>query len=94
MLGLLLVSVAPRNTNRREASVPLTSLYLRMFFVYADSGPQRESNLTVLCLLIIIVLISYIFIYYIIINFGEPSQPKLNEKNFLPLRMFNTAALY
>ncbi len=34
-----------------------------------DRGPeQRESKLTVLCQLIIIILISYIFIYYIIIK--------------------------
>jgi hypothetical protein len=43
-----------------------------------DRGPeQRESNLTVLCPLIIIILISYIILYYDkIINYGEPSQPK------------------
>jgi hypothetical protein len=44
-----------------------------------DLGPeQRESKLTVLCPLIIIILISYIIIYFHqIINYGEPSQLKL-----------------
>ncbi len=43
-----------------------------------DQGPeQRESNLIGLCPLIIIILITYIIIYYYeIINYGEPSQPK------------------
>ncbi len=36
--------------------------------------------MTVLCPLIIIILISYIIIYYIIINYGEPSQPKLETE--------------
>jgi hypothetical protein len=43
-----------------------------MFFWFKrvlDRGPeQRESKMTVLCPLIIIILISYIIIYYIIIK--------------------------
>ncbi len=43
-------------------------------------GPvQRKPNEAVLCLLIIIILISYYYILslnYLIINYGEPSQPK------------------
>ncbi len=51
-----------------------------------DWGPeQRESKLIVLSPLIIIILISYIIIYYIIIkliiiNYGEPSQLKLETE--------------
>jgi hypothetical protein len=50
----------------------LCSIYTTGFFWFKqvlDRGPeQRESKLTVLCLLIIIKLISYITIYYIIIK--------------------------
>ncbi len=49
-----------------------------------DQGPeQRESKMTVICLLIIIILISLIIIYYInikLLNYGEPSQPKLETE--------------
>ncbi len=49
------------------------------FFLFKrvlDQGPERrESKLTVLCPLIIIILNSYTIVYYII-NYGEPSQPK------------------
>ncbi len=49
-----------------------------------DRAPeQRESKLTVLCPLIFILLISYIIMYYFIINYGEPSKPKPETKLFL-----------
>ncbi len=61
---------------------PQTSVFLLYHFYYAecflfflfkrvlDQGPeQRESKMTVLCPLIIIILISYIIIYYIIIYY-------------------------
>ena len=57
-----------------------------------DRGPeQRESKMTVLCPLIIIILISYIIVSFIImkllnyyiIYYGEPSQPKLETELYL-----------
>jgi hypothetical protein len=56
----------------------------RILFIYflvkrcPGRGPeQRESEKTVLCPQIIIILIIYIMIYYYkIINYQEPSQPK------------------
>ncbi len=53
--------------------------FLFLFFWFKrvlDRGPeQRESKLSVLCLLITIILISYKMI-----NYGEPSQPKLETE--------------
>ncbi len=68
------------------ASLHLLSWYCWVSSVFfwlkrvLDRGPEhRESKMTGLCPLIIIILISQIIIYYII-NYGEPSQPKLEMK--------------
>jgi hypothetical protein len=60
--------------------IPMFPVVFFWFKRVLDWGPeQRESKMTVLCPLIITILISYIIIYYII-NYGEPSQPKLEKE--------------
>ncbi len=58
---------------------------MKIFFLFKrvlDQGPeQRESKLTVLFPLIIIILISYIFLYYIIIKLLiMENHPSWNRK--------------
>jgi len=53
----------------KETVIGVTLVHVFLFKWVLDRGPeQRESKLTVLCLLIIIMLISYIIMYYIIIK--------------------------
>ncbi len=75
--------------NDFEYLITFSSKYLFWFNRVLDRSPeQRESKLTVLCPLIIIILINYITIYYIIIKLlimeNHPSRnQKRNSKYFV-----------
>ncbi len=60
--------------NKKQPDLRFSFLWFKQVL---DLVQNKESNLIVLCPLIIIILISYIIIYYyLIINYGEPSEPK------------------